>query len=98
MYEVFIKLHITAQSDPVILVILCHSHWSSKRGINDTYYKDLSSDATKETHFLALCSFYLSPGYLVLTTLLACYSLDYLSWQLLNQPFLVYVFSSFLQF
>ena len=25
---VFIKLHITAQSGPVILVILCHSHWS----------------------------------------------------------------------
>ena len=24
--SVFIKLHITAQSDPVILVILCHSH------------------------------------------------------------------------
>ena len=24
----FIKLHITAQSGPVILVILCHSHWS----------------------------------------------------------------------
>ena len=23
---VFIKLHITAQSGPVILVILCHSH------------------------------------------------------------------------
>ena len=23
---VFIKLHMTAQSDPVILVILCHSH------------------------------------------------------------------------
>ena len=24
---VFIKLHITAQSGPVILVVLCHSHW-----------------------------------------------------------------------
>ena len=24
---VFIKLHITTQSGPVILVILCHSHW-----------------------------------------------------------------------
>ena len=31
---VFIKLHITAQSGPVILVILCHSHWSSQGGIN----------------------------------------------------------------
>ena len=29
---VFIKLHITAQSGPVILVILCHSHWSSQGG------------------------------------------------------------------
>ena len=27
---VFIKFHITAQSGPVILVILCHSHWSSR--------------------------------------------------------------------
>ena len=30
---VFIKLHITTQSGPVILVILCHSHWSSRGGI-----------------------------------------------------------------
>ena len=29
---VFIKLHITAQSGPVILVLLCHSH-SSHRGV-----------------------------------------------------------------
>ena len=40
-------------------------------------------------------SSYLSPGYLVLPVLLPCYFLDYLGWQLLNQPFLVYVFSSF---
>ena len=33
---VFIKLHITAQSCLVILVILCHSHGSSQGGINDT--------------------------------------------------------------
>ena len=33
---VFIKLHITAQSGPVILAILCHSHRSSQGGINDT--------------------------------------------------------------
>ena len=38
---VFIKLHITTQSGPVILVILCHSHWSSRGGINDTYYENL---------------------------------------------------------
>ena len=36
-----IKLHITARSSPVILVILCHSHWSSQGGINDTYYENL---------------------------------------------------------
>ena len=29
--RVFIKVHITAQSGPVILVILCHSHWSSSQ-------------------------------------------------------------------
>ena len=29
----FIKLHITAQSDPVILVILCPTHGSSQGGI-----------------------------------------------------------------
>ena len=40
---VFIKLHITAQSGPVILVILCHSHWSSQGGINDTCYENLWS-------------------------------------------------------
>ena len=38
---VLIKLHITAQSGPVILVILCHSHWSSQEGINDTCYENL---------------------------------------------------------
>ena len=27
---VFIKFHITAQSGPVVLVILCHSHLSSE--------------------------------------------------------------------
>ena len=30
---VFIKLHITTQSGPVILVIPCHSHWSSRGGM-----------------------------------------------------------------
>ena len=40
--RVFMKLHITAQSGPVILVILCHSHRSSQEGgINDTYYENL---------------------------------------------------------
>ena len=38
---VFIKLHITAQSGLVILVILCHSHRSSQGGINDTCCESL---------------------------------------------------------
>ena len=38
---VFMELHITAQSGPVILVILCHLHCSSQGGINDTYYENL---------------------------------------------------------
>ena len=42
---VFIKLHITAQSGLVILVILCHSRWSSQGGINDMC--------------VCVCSFYL---------------------------------------
>ena len=41
MYTVFIKLNITAQSGPVILVILCHSHCSSQGGINYTCYENL---------------------------------------------------------
>ena len=32
---IFIKFHITAHSVPVILVIICYSHWSSQEGIND---------------------------------------------------------------
>ena len=38
---------------------------------------------------------YLSPEYLVLPPLLPRCSLDYLGWQLLNQPFLFYIFFSF---
>ena len=38
---VFIKMLITAQSGPVTLVILCHSHWSSQGGIiNDAWYEN----------------------------------------------------------
>ena len=37
---VFIKLHITVRSTPLILVILRHSNWSSQGGINDTYYEN----------------------------------------------------------
>ena len=38
---VFIKLYITAQSDPVTLVIQCCSHRSSQGRTNDTYYEVL---------------------------------------------------------
>ena len=89
------KLHITAQPGPVVLVILCHSHWSSQGGINDTYYENLWSDATKGTHSLYLHNSCLSSGYLVLPPLLPCDFLDYLGRQLLNQLFLVFVFLSF---
>ena len=61
---VFIKLHITTQSGPVILVILCHSHWSSRGGINDTCYENLWSDATKGTRSLYLYNSYLSSEFL----------------------------------
>ena len=53
---IFIKLHITAQSSPVILVILCHSHWSSQGGINDTCYENLWSGATERGHTLSTCT------------------------------------------
>ena len=91
---VFIKLHVTAQSGPVILAILCHPHCSSQGGINDTCYENLWSGATEGTHSLYLYNSYLSPEYLVLPPLLPCCSLDYLGWQLLNQPF----FSTFFLF
>ena len=63
---VFIKLHISTQSCPVILVILCHSHWSSQGGINDTRYENLWSGATEGTHSLYLYNSYLGPEYIVL--------------------------------
>ena len=44
-------------------------------------------------HTLYLYGPYLSPGYLVLPPLLHFYYLHYLGRQLLNQPFLVYIFS-----
>ena len=92
---VFIKLHITAQSGLVILVILCHSRWSSQGGSNDTCYENLWSGATEGTHSLYLYKSYLSPEHLVLPPLLPCCSPGYPSWQLLNQPFLFYIFSAF---
>ena len=52
---VFIKLHITAQSGLVILVILCPSHRSSQGGINDTCYEN--PDQTRQRgHTLSTCT------------------------------------------
>ena len=45
----FIKLHKTALSGTVIIVIQCYSHWFFQEGINDTYYENLRSDARKGT-------------------------------------------------
>ena len=45
---VFIKLHITAQSAPVILIIICHSYLSSQGGIDDTSYYYETSDQTRQ--------------------------------------------------
>ena len=55
-----IKLHMTEQSGPVILVIICHSHWSFQGGINDTYYENLWSDATKGTCVCVVIPFILN--------------------------------------
>ena len=57
-----------------------------------------TSDQTRQSdvpHSLYLYSSYLSPEYLVLPPLLLCCSLDYPGWQLLDQHFFFYNFSSF---
>ena len=90
------KLYITAQSSPIFLAIVCHSHcWSSQGWFNDTYYENPRSDATKGTHFLYLYSSYLSTECIALPSLPPCYFLDFLIRQLLNQPFLACVFFCF---
>ena len=61
---VIIKLHITAQFGPVILIIMPLA-LILPIGINDTYYENLSSDASKGTYYLYLYISYLSPEYLV---------------------------------
>ena len=54
------------------------------------------SDQTRHReHTRYLYNSYLSSEYLVLAPLLPCCSLDYLGWQLMNQPFLFYIFFSF---
>ena len=56
------KLHITAQSGPVTLVILCHLHWSSQRGINSTYNENLSIECNKgDTLYLLVEQFFPNP-------------------------------------
>ena len=56
-----------------------------------------TSDQTQQRgHTLStLYKSYLSPEHLVLPPLLPCCSLGYPGWQLLNQPFLFYIFSAF---
>ena len=52
-----------------------------------------TSDQTRQRgHSLYLYKSYLSPEHLVLPPLLPCCSPGYPSWQLLNQPFLFYIF------
>ena len=64
------------------------------QGINDTYYGNLIRCDKGDTLSLLIPFSYLSPEYLVLISLLCCYSLvcslDYLVRQLLNQYFLIY--------
>ena len=47
---VFIKMQITAQSGPVILVILCYSLWSSQGGINGTYTRRYFQHSTTTSY------------------------------------------------
>ena len=71
---VFIKLHITTQSGPVILVILCHSHWSSRGGINDTYYENLWSDATKGTYVCIFIKLHITAQSGLVILVILCHS------------------------
>ena len=48
--RIVIKLHITTQSGPAILVIPRHSHWSSQGGIKDTSYVCLCARAFINLH------------------------------------------------
>ena len=50
---VFIKLHITAQSGPVILVIRCHTHWSSQDEINGILVTKISGQTRQRGHTLS---------------------------------------------
>ena len=46
---------------PCKIVIICHSHWSSQRGINDSCYENLWSDAAKGTHPLSTLDLLFQP-------------------------------------
>ena len=56
-----------------------------------------TSDQTRQKrHTLSTCTIITQTlGTLCSPPLIPCYSLDYLSWQLLDQPFIFYIFSSF---
>ena len=75
----------------VYLVSHNHSYLSLQGGINDTFYEMI---ATKRTHSLYNYISYISPECLALRSLLPCYFLYYLGWQLLNQYFRVLFFSA----
>ena len=75
-----------------IIVIIYHSYLSSQGGINATYCENICSHATKRTHPLYIYSFFLSPEYPALFSLLPSYSLYYLGLQLMNRYILVLFF------
>ena len=47
---IFLTLHITAQSGPVILLILCHSHSPSQGGSMSVYLEVLTSKHDYRRH------------------------------------------------
>ena len=55
---VFIKLHITTQSGPVILVIIYHSHCSSQGGINDILVTKTSDQTRQRGVCVCVCVFF----------------------------------------
>ena len=86
---VFIKLHLTAQVCPAILVILlCHSYWSSQEGINDTNHENVLSLLLQ---FLLLNKPWVPCAPPSASLLL--FRLSGLAAIILDKPFLFYIFS-----
>ena len=52
---IFMKSHITAQSDPVILVILCHSRIGPPKGGSTTIITKTSDQTRQRGHTLCAC-------------------------------------------